>query len=1235
MLPLLLLLGSAVAQRSHTPADLCSCGYYDATTGQAFTESIIVYFNETTDLSQDVWSVQEYVHQKEKGYSAVYRQGTRPENVEIGNDSTVWRQDVVNPYSLELFVDPAAKDHLVVGAEVNSLRQDIRYGSFRARMRSAHPWAGGSALSMMVMFDETQSLELDMLNADDADDVRLKYRVNEGYLDQPPSTIDSINQNETISPISLWDFIDVRIDWVEDAVNFTVANTLTHAITSEDNEIPKTPSELVLKHWSTGDATFMQGPPINRSAANIAWVRSFFNSSLMTAGEHQRYDAECRREQICDVDDITLRGSSSYTPDALMPYKEPARNITVRIPAAIVAAICAFFGFVTLTNALISRGPWANFARLFKRKRPESMAKRPATALTESSSATTIFGPGFPFEISSSAGGEYSRGHSFYSQSDADLFDSQGTTRGASEIEINVNLADTEDTKSSILDGMPSRGSAHFDFGLQNTLMREKVTSIAEHRASLTKRRILLDERKAHVTSERRASIADGKVCLNGHRLSLSERVSDIFERKASQLADRQASSEERRASIDERKASREVQAMKELIFRTKAHEKKRSSVADHPMLGPLKSHSPGAVASLAMEEKDITDEPSVEMNPKSFEITDRPAEATVPPQRESARKVLFKIEQPSLTNPNYALRKDKLEQSGDLSAATSEAITPITSSQKRVDYLAGLVALSCLAVTFVHFALTFIPYVGGLASGQHYSYEEWARRIVGPYLLTPIWIGPFFTTSSRFLAQRYLKEGQLSDIANKMLLRAPRMLIPVIIIAMLEYFLIDQGTTATLEYLPSISWSTWPYVTNYPNFGHFINYMVELAFLIPNAAPQVVSHYCVGVLWTIPVQLQNSYLVLLGVVMVKDIQTPWKRFAFYTFCIVNHWYAFSWGACFWLGLVLADLDITYKWIKWIQARPLIHYPFLTLMWVIALAAPTFYLIQDRLSYPLMDVEKGWHPDPETGLPMAQTPRAGYPSYYDPRLNTLMFAGALQVIVEVSTWVQWFLSRPILIWFFPHIMTIYLIHGFIFWSLGAWLCVTLDGLGLPYWANMLIVVVVCYAVLLLVSVFITFVTEKTARAVCRNMWRWASEEPVAKLNTLFPYPKDQFLHRIKDERKASGDGKDVSGEKVEDPQAHKPDDATTEKEQEPERRTARLQKKARDFDHETSPPLPARPTSDPDLTPSWTAAPPSEAASEPTLTSDDFLDGLPGLVLPDYYSEFDVDEQDSEDGFQR
>lgn len=1197
MLLLLLALGFAVAQKGQTQVDLCSCGFYEATTGRVFTESIIVYFNETTNLPQDAWSIQEYVHKKEKGFSAVYRQGARSENVEIANDSTVRLQDEVNPNSLELFIDPAAEDHLVVGAEVNSLRQDIEYGSFRARMRTSHPWAGGSALSMMVMFDETQSLQLDMLNADNSNDESLTYMVNAKYLDQQPSIEDLTVENESTSPISPWDFMDVRIDWFEDAVNFTVANTVTRAITSKDHEIPNTPSEVVFKHWSTGDANFMQGPPTNRSAANIAWVRMFFNSSLMTAENHRRYDADCRGEQACNMDNITLRGSSSYTQGALMPYKKPPRNITLRIPAAIVAAVCAFFGFVTLTNAFISRGPWGVFARLFKRKRPEFLAKKPANTLAESSSALTILGPGFSFEPGSSAGGENSRGDSLYSQSNADLFDSQGPTRGVSEIEIeiNMNLAETEDTKPSMLDGMPSKGCAQFEFSLPNRSMREEISLTTENRASFTRRRLSLSERRASIITPRQASIADRKACLKRRQLSLSERIGDVVDRKALQLTERRTSSKERRASIEERRTSLEEQVTKELIARAETQERGRSSVAGHLFFGPQKPHSLGAMASHAVEKEDVADELIVETIPKSFEITDIPTEVIVPKRRESARSALFKIdsiEQPSLTNPDSTLRKDKLEQSGSLSVATSKAITPITPSKKRVDYLAGLVALSCIAVTFLHFALTFIPYVGGLGSGQHYSFEEWGRRIVTPYVLSPIWIGPFFTTSSRFLAQRYLKDGQLSDIARKMLLRAPRMLIPVIIIAMLEYFLIDQGTTAALEYLPSISWSTWPYVTNYPNFGYYINYMIELAFLIPNAAPQVVSHFCVGVLWTIPVQLQNSYLVLLAVVMVKDIKKPWKRFAFYTFCILNHWYAFSWGACFWLGLVLADLDVTYKWIKWIQARPLVHYPFLMLMWVITIAAPTFYLIQDQLRYPIMSVEKGWHPDPETGLPMAQTPRAGYPYYYDPRLNTLMFAGALQVIVEVSTWVQWFLSLPVFIWLFPHVMTIYLIHGFIFWSLGAWLCVKLNDIGLPYWANLLIVAVVCYAVLLLVSILITFATEMTAQAVCRNTWRWASEEPVMKIATLFPYPKDQFLNRIRDDRKAGGNRENMSSEDVEGKQICKPDHDIMEKDR--ERGTAITQLKASDFESEKSS---QRESTGTDHSPHWNTAPPIETAS--------------------------------------
>lgn len=86
----------------------------------------------------------------------------------------------------------------------------------------------------------------------------------------------------------------------------------------------------------------------------------------------------------------------------------------------------------------------------------------------------------------------------------------------------------------------------------------------------------------------------------------------------------------------------------------------------------------------------------------------------------------------------------------------------------------------------------------------------EWDRNITGSYILTPISIGPYFTTSSRFLTARYLKEGKLSDIVNKMFLEAPRMLMPLFIISVLEYFLVDQGLTGALQYCSTDHWISW-----------------------------------------------------------------------------------------------------------------------------------------------------------------------------------------------------------------------------------------------------------------------------------------------------------------------------------------------------------------------------------------------------------------------------------------
>jgi hypothetical protein len=342
---------------------------------------------------------------------------------------------------------------------------------------------------------------------------------------------------------------------------------------------------------------------------------------------------------------------------------------------------------------------------------------------------------------------------------------------------------------------------------------------------------------------------------------------------------------------------------------------------------------------------------------------------------------------------------------------------------RQRIDYLAGLVALCAIVVTVMHFGLTFVPAIVIPGAPQHHQSEYWAQKIVAPFILNQMWLGVFFTTSTRFLTAGYLRKGSLEEIAKAAVRRTPRLMIPVATIALLEYFLIDVGATKYLRYIPSLTWSTWPYVVRYENFGQYISEVLELIYIIPNAVPQITFNYCTGVLWTIAVQLQGTWLVLLGAVVVREIKTPWKRIAFYIFCMLNHWYARSWGTYLWLGLLLTDLDITYKYKKYLYARPKAYYPLISFCWFCVACGFAVNLLPNWMEFNFATAEHDIHPDEATGEALLNTVNAGYPPYFSPRLNGLLFAGGMQAIVELSTCVQWLLSTPPLLVLFPHIFT--------------------------------------------------------------------------------------------------------------------------------------------------------------------------------------------------------------------
>jgi hypothetical protein len=154
--------------------------------------------------------------------------------------------------------------------------------------------------------------------------------------------------------------------------------------------------------------------------------------------------------------------------------------------------------------------------------------------------------------------------------------------------------------------------------------------------------------------------------------------------------------------------------------------------------------------------------------------------------------------------------------------------------------------------------------------------------------------------------------------------------------------------------------------------------------------------------------------------------------------------------------------------------------------------------------------EYGWHPDVKTGLTISQAGRSTYPDYYIPRLNALVSTVFMQLIIEISPMVQKLFSLKLFQWVFPHIFTIYLIHGFIFWSIGSLVCVNLFAAGLPYWACVVVVLVICYGTLFVSMPILTPIIEIMGKNVTQSLWEHASQEPAPRRKTLYPFGPDIF-----------------------------------------------------------------------------------------------------------------------------
>jgi hypothetical protein len=751
----------------------CGCGFRDNDTAQVWTDAIIVYFNETL-IDPEIWRLPQYEHIREQGWNAIYRAGADG-SLANANDTEYDQLLGHSVNALELRLNASTDEHLVMGANLATLRRDIQYGMFETGMKPPSRQSAGTALSMLMRYNSSEGFNVDFMNMDDSADACITNLINGEW----PSN-DTITNFTTIAPDRSGHnpfntFTSARVFWNQTAMGFWLNGNQTRFVTEADRSVPTAAQALELLTWSTGDDTYMEGPPLSHyTSSHVLYVRAFFNSSVWTDADHLAFDQSCyKSDKQCLTSNMTLRNASLINSDAsLLPWVDAPEDDSIHKMAGIVASIFSAFGVVALINAFFRRVPWSKLSAKSRKAKNDK------------------------------------------------------TLRRAVRQSFHAGDADNSSTNSESIPDVPRFSDGFRTSGIATPLPVYGDRSGTQTPAPAYEANGL--SRSGSVSSYRQMTISPTNEGFN------SGRNSDEKDIKGLDIIDETPWAEARaRASGIYYKPDEKTPFDQEEVIAstspamTVTEKGKRASVTVQPFIGE--------------KEKPTEEIVTAESLPAIVKHT------------------------PKAPGPT-----------------------------KRIDYLAGLVAVACIGVTLHHWCQTFWPFItDGYGNVQHYpGAERWISIFIGSFALTQLWIGPFFLTATRFLSTNYLKNGNLEDIAKKMMRRAPRLFVPIIITSLLQFFLLSLDLQHFLLWNPSVSWSSWPYVVPQSNFAQWMNNMVELGYLYPGAVPEVVPHYCIGVLWTVPVQLQMTYVVLVAAVLIRNVKTPWKRFAFYTAFIVTGWYA-------------------------------------------------------------------------------------------------------------------------------------------------------------------------------------------------------------------------------------------------------------------------------------------------------------------------------------------------------
>ncbi|PWZ00053.1 hypothetical protein BCV70DRAFT_104364 [Testicularia cyperi] len=1146
------LLGAAVAlliASSFTSVQAaCECGYLDPLTNALWTDRTITYFNESglndvvtdpaespriyggatsgeTGTGQQAWSlVGDFVNKWENSFGATYRSAVSYNNTFIDNNS------------LALQVSPANLDHRIVnGSQIVTRRRDILYGSFRAEIQPAVSLGRGAAFKFGAFYNDSETVNVGVFTSNVQENTTLRWSWSAyGHEDTPVSN--------NISSLGTTDFLEHRFDWSPDMLQWrnAAANDSAnfHAVERGVNasHLPSTASPVSFQAWANGESSQSQGPPLRQPLlTHVRYARFFFNSSL--SERQTQFDEQCSAaggNAICSTEDFTLRDSTEFDVTAALAKQEPAKStFTAPLYGVIVISIAAGIFVLTIAHGLVVRRIKAQ-----EKKRLAAIAAQEKAAKESQASSTSSFTDDTTAPVSPVDGDSIDDKARLFGSAPVGSSVSGTTTPTSAHRNATATFQlwnspdlvyDSDSDSDDDNDDARSFSSAS-DIGNAAKVVLPRYGSSAALHQKTTLNGYDTPTANAAARSggtETPRWIEDMK---NDNALPYVA-PGYVASRPGSIFAPSQSGHHGDNYGYDEIELSSHAHGNG---FGTGASPSTSSHLTKE---GLLRNGADSAMSSRFNVN-------NASMFDFQHEGTSRPgsvyesyaADSLQQPQiirwqqrdLNAADGEIGALAQPELGDAVGRKARDGPRSGVKPPQSTLQAVvnrvrdllfikgtTQLTSTgARRIDYLDGMRGFACFLVSFHHFMLIYYFGITTPDAPHHYPrFEFWFRCLIGPLVVNQgLKLGIFFMLPSRTMTNRYLLKGGIQSMGDSAVRRIPRLALPVLGAVLANYFFMDVGAFKWVPRLASRTWSTWSYWQNFDNVMVFLDAFISLWWSAPPVSPALVTGYATGVLWTIPVIVQGTWTCMICALIAHEIKNPYKRFSFYALCISLSWYANTWDLFFMAGLVVADLDskLNYQ-AKAAKGFPIIpgfvcrafHLPDRVrnlrvhgqvFAWALFLAAWTQQYLSQIPTSPgrgFDDWDHQLHPNWLTSEPHAWTEDAGV-SYTDPRVSAWVLSFSFFLLTDLSEVLRTFFKFRFWSYIGKHAFAVFLIHGVVFWTWSAWLCMAMLTAGVPYWATILVVFVTSYALLFLVCECFTRTFDSWGGTISKAVWRATS-----------------------------------------------------------------------------------------------------------------------------------------------